>query len=184
MENIINSPDLSESSDVIFAGENKTGHESTIEWQHNKAHEWVGGMMVILSSAPKDPVFFLHHAYIDYVWEMFRQKQLQLGLDPEHYPEIAVNTTDLLKFQTANRTMNCFFWMKNKEGYLNNVIENVYNYELSPECPDCAHSPFLTCSTDLQRCIGVNGEDDIDSSVGYKHELLLPLYVLSLFLST
>ena len=32
---------------------------------------------------------------------------------------------------------------------LNNVIENVYNYEPSPECPDCAHSPFLTCSTDL-----------------------------------
>ena len=34
---------------------------------HNRAHQWVGGSMM-LGSSPNDPVFFLHHCNIDRLW--------------------------------------------------------------------------------------------------------------------
>ncbi|SFQ16705.1 tyrosinase [Nitrosomonas cryotolerans] len=34
---------------------------------HNRIHVWVGGNMLLMTS-PDDPVFFLHHAFIDKVW--------------------------------------------------------------------------------------------------------------------
>ncbi len=34
---------------------------------HNRAHVWVGGSMLPMSS-PNDPVFFLHHCFIDKLW--------------------------------------------------------------------------------------------------------------------
>lgn len=38
---------------------------------HNPVHNWVGGNMALMTS-PNDPVFFLHHAYIDYLWEQWK----------------------------------------------------------------------------------------------------------------
>jgi hypothetical protein len=38
---------------------------------HNRAHVWVGGSM-IPSSAPNDPVFFLHHSNIDRIWAQWQ----------------------------------------------------------------------------------------------------------------
>ena len=35
---------------------------------HNPVHRWVGGNMVLMTS-PNDPVFFLHHAFHDKLWE-------------------------------------------------------------------------------------------------------------------
>jgi tyrosinase len=35
---------------------------------HHGAHRWVGGAMSSTAS-PRDPVFFLHHAYIDKLWQ-------------------------------------------------------------------------------------------------------------------
>lgn len=34
---------------------------------HNRVHLWVGGSMVPMTS-PNDPVFFLHHCFVDKVW--------------------------------------------------------------------------------------------------------------------
>lgn len=34
---------------------------------HNRIHVWVGGSMLPMSS-PNDPVFFLHHCFVDKVW--------------------------------------------------------------------------------------------------------------------
>ena len=34
---------------------------------HNRVHQWVGGHM-IGGSSPNDPVFWLHHAFIDLIW--------------------------------------------------------------------------------------------------------------------
>lgn len=38
---------------------------------HNPVHNWVGGNMTQATS-PNDPVFFLHHCYIDLLWEKWR----------------------------------------------------------------------------------------------------------------
>jgi tyrosinase len=38
---------------------------------HNPVHRWVGGNMADATS-PNDPVFFLHHAYLDSLWELWK----------------------------------------------------------------------------------------------------------------
>ena len=38
---------------------------------HNPVHRWVGGDMA-LAASPNDPVFFLHHTYLDLLWERWK----------------------------------------------------------------------------------------------------------------
>ncbi len=40
---------------------------------HNPVHRWIGGNMADAAS-PNDPVFFLHHCYIDLLWEKWRKQ--------------------------------------------------------------------------------------------------------------
>ncbi|XP_052066080.1 tyrosinase-like protein 2 [Mytilus californianus] len=137
----------------------------TIEGQHNLPHEWVGGTMDVLNSSARDPTFILHHAFIDYVWEKFRQKQERLGENPEFYPPLGkTSKTDkynLTSFHTADRTMDCFPWMENKDGYRSNFVGILYEYEESPQCPNCGKSKYLTCNKKLNRCIGSVPKDSV-----------------------
>jgi hypothetical protein len=41
--------------------------EYTIPRMHNRVHVWVSGSMIPMTS-PNDPVFFLHHCFIDKLW--------------------------------------------------------------------------------------------------------------------
>nr|AHZ34293.1 tyrosinase B3.1 [Pinctada maxima] len=50
------------------------GTRTSLESEHDNTHVWVGGVMSDATIAPQDPVFWLHHTYIDYVWEKFREK--------------------------------------------------------------------------------------------------------------
>ncbi|MEU5540255.1 tyrosinase family protein [Streptomyces sp. NPDC020362] len=40
---------------------------------HNRVHRWVGGLMLGGASA-NDPVFWLHHAFVDLQWTLWRQR--------------------------------------------------------------------------------------------------------------
>ncbi|XP_053400401.1 putative tyrosinase-like protein tyr-3 [Mercenaria mercenaria] len=54
-----------------------------LELAHGGPHIWVGGQMSGLNTAAHDPAFFLHHAFIDYIWDMFRWNQIQVcGINP------------------------------------------------------------------------------------------------------
>lgn len=63
--------------------------ESDIAWAtHNMAHNFVGGHMSSALS-PNDPVFWLHHANVDRIWDTWQRKRLQdvPGSTPaEHWP--------------------------------------------------------------------------------------------------
>jgi tyrosinase len=39
---------------------------------HNRIHGWIGGDMAAPTS-PNDPIFFLHHAFVDYVWATWQK---------------------------------------------------------------------------------------------------------------
>lgn len=58
---------------------------------HNPVHRWVGGNMADATS-PNDPVFFLHHAYLDFLWE--RWKKQHPSLDP-YLPKTGSSGYDL-----------------------------------------------------------------------------------------
>lgn len=45
---------------------------------HNRVHVWVGGSMLPMTS-PNDPVFFLHHCFVDKQWADWQVRQLELG---------------------------------------------------------------------------------------------------------
>lgn len=45
-----------------------------LEFHHGGPHVFIGGDMERLNTAAFDPIFFMHHAYVDYIWELFRQK--------------------------------------------------------------------------------------------------------------
>ena len=40
---------------------------------HNEVHVWVGGAMANPAKSPKDPLFFLHHCFLDKVWADWQQ---------------------------------------------------------------------------------------------------------------
>lgn len=57
---------------------------------HNKVHVWVGGSM-LPGTSPNDPVFFLHHCFVDRIWADWqkRMKDPDLGapeLAPHYFP--------------------------------------------------------------------------------------------------
>lgn len=59
---------------------------------HNRVHLWVGGSMVPMTS-PNDPVFFLHHCFIDKIWadwqaanETLWREQGYPGTAPQYNP--------------------------------------------------------------------------------------------------
>lgn len=55
---------------------------------HNRVHLWVGGNMLPMTS-PDDPVFFLHHCFIDKIWADWQaaQKESNPSASPHYVPE-------------------------------------------------------------------------------------------------
>ncbi|RQP21844.1 tyrosinase family protein [Albitalea terrae] len=55
---------------------------------HNRVHLWIGGNMAPMTS-PNDPVFFLHHCFIDKVWADWQAVQMAENPDaaPHYAPE-------------------------------------------------------------------------------------------------
>lgn len=51
-------------------------NQCSLEVLHDGVHTWVGGDMGDLGLSAFDPVFYFHHAFIDYVWELFRRNQV------------------------------------------------------------------------------------------------------------
>ena len=116
---------------------------SSLEFHHNQVHLWVGGQMASLHTAAHDPVFWLHHSYVDYVWEQFRRYQRANGVDPTRdYPTFVNDSMHL-----AGAPMGLSN-LRNIDGMSDVFTSFHYTYEPSPTCsqrfPDCG-SPYLRC---------------------------------------
>ncbi|KAH3769102.1 hypothetical protein DPMN_170349 [Dreissena polymorpha] len=116
---------------------------SSLEFLHNQVHLWIDGQMGSLETASHDPIFWMHHAYVDYVWELFRQRQRQFGIDPTlDYPSFVNNS-----MHTAAHPMG-LAGFRNIEGMSDVFTSAMYTYEAAPRCsqqfPDCG-TPYLQC---------------------------------------
>ncbi|KAL4234837.1 hypothetical protein ACF0H5_006478 [Mactra antiquata] len=122
-----------------------------LETHHGGPHNWVGGQMMSLLTSADDPVFFMHHAFVDYIWELFRLHQVvNCSVDPStDYPR----TTGL---HAPNRRMVRLPPYRNVDGIRLYWTELWYRYEYSPTCsserPTC-RSPYLRCDRRNWRCI-------------------------------
>lgn len=81
-----------------------------------------------------DPVFYLHHAFVDYVYELFRRRQFRrCGVDPAlDYPDLPSGDT-----HNADAPMTGFDWLMNRDGIKHDWMDNWYDYESTPSCPNC-----------------------------------------------
>ncbi|OWF47427.1 uncharacterized protein LOC110454385 [Mizuhopecten yessoensis] len=147
--------------------------ENRLEDVHDSVHVWVGGgngQMNDLNTAAQDPAFFSHHAFVDYLWEEFRQRQIQLGIDPSlDYP------AQFGSPQHAPLAPMRFGNLRNIDGYSNLITSNIYQYEASPTCrrqrPTCG-SDFLRCDTNraMPRCITLRIDEARANGARFKRQ--------------
>ncbi|XP_060075283.1 tyrosinase-like protein 1 [Ylistrum balloti] len=110
----------------------------SLEIHHNGPHVWVDGQLSAAATAAQDPVFFLHHSFVNYFWVLFRRRQRSIGIDPAtDYPP----TNNPLQ-QPFNRMIP--FQLRNIDGY-SNQIEALSTYQPPPTCPSCGGSSYLEC---------------------------------------
>ncbi|KAK7114309.1 hypothetical protein V1264_000387 [Littorina saxatilis] len=135
----------------------------SLEFHHGGTHVFVGGDMERLDTAAFDVIFFLHHAFVDYIWEMFRDKMRNNDLNPEQYPTVG----EVSDYHLASAPMG-FGNITHAEGYLN-ALKDSYEYQPAPECsqlnPDCG-SKYLWCNVTLARCIPIDPLDPPIVEVG------------------
>ncbi|KAK3086021.1 hypothetical protein FSP39_012274 [Pinctada imbricata] len=116
---------------------------TNLEFHHGEVHLYVEGQMSDLTTASHDPLFYLHHCYVDYIWELFRKRQRMMGINPERDYPIIVNHT----LHTANAPLGLGA-LRNRDSFKNSMIAGIYHYESSPHCSarrrSCG-SPYLTC---------------------------------------
>ena len=75
-------------SSEIVQGTADTNVMRSCEGQHNAVHVWIGGLMGGTNTAAYEPIFFMHHAYVDCLWHLFQRQQRRLGINTmDDYPE-------------------------------------------------------------------------------------------------
>ncbi|MFD9570214.1 tyrosinase family protein [Streptomyces sp. NPDC059982] len=66
---------------------------------HNRVHVWVGGHMASAAS-PNDPVFWMHHAFVDMLWAEWQRRNPKSGYQP------AARTPNVVDLHGAMRPWN------------------------------------------------------------------------------
>ena len=149
--------------DAIRNHSNHTTFGPDIEMQHDNVHLWVGGHMGRIEIAPFDPVFYMHHAFIDCIWEQFRDRLKSNNIDPandyptgtgghEHYQRMI----NLPPFKSRRPSQFNGRYLTNKDGYRDFWTDEYYKCAPMPECsyvnPNCG-SIWLECNIFLNRCV-------------------------------
>lgn len=90
--------------------------------------------MAALATTGYDPIFYMHHAFVDFIWEQFRSRQrIVCSVDPStDYPNVPPGDSN-----HQDATMIGFENFSNKDGIKPHWTNNWYSYEPEPMCPDC-----------------------------------------------
>jgi tyrosinase len=92
----------------------------TFEGLHNNIHGWVDGSMWPVTS-PNDPVFFVHHCYVDREWDQWQRNKLD---NDDYYPNDGTVTDGGGEIAYQNRSAKIFPWDTEPNPPL---LENVLN---------------------------------------------------------
>ncbi|XP_045174082.2 putative tyrosinase-like protein tyr-3 [Mercenaria mercenaria] len=128
------------------AVESKDSHvlEHNLESLHDSVHDYIGGDMGVVENSAYDPVFWFHHAFIDYIWESFREHQIEKSLN-----DIGRR---FVKLQGPEDAMFGYGHLKNIDGLWLNWTKQFYIYEPQPSCGSTCSGKYLYCE-DGNRCL-------------------------------
>lgn len=141
------------------------------ESNHGAVHNWVGGVMADIPISPTDPVFFMHHAFIDCLWEQLRREQVKqnASFDPRYdFPNdseslgvgfLQPDGVILQRVEDSHhyslQPMLPFEPLRNIDGLSNIYFDKFYSCQPSPICtvdsPYCG-SQYLFCDLKTLRC--------------------------------
>lgn len=62
-------------SSILLKGCQYRANYNALEYTHGNVHIFVGGDMYDPYTSGNDPLFYLHHSFVDYIWEMYRQQK-------------------------------------------------------------------------------------------------------------
>ncbi|KAK6741037.1 hypothetical protein RB195_009095 [Necator americanus] len=122
-----------------------------IELVHGDVHVWIGADMQQITTSTNDPIFFLHHSFIDSIWEQWRQLR-----QTRSQRETQWNTGPTSCYSSAhqfNAAMVPFTGLTNRVGLSNAYTDYLYNYAPSPSCAGGCNSAFLWCDTTRNVCV-------------------------------
>uniref|UniRef100_A0AC35TI99 ShKT domain-containing protein n=1 Tax=Rhabditophanes sp. KR3021 TaxID=114890 RepID=A0AC35TI99_9BILA len=130
---------------------------NALEYTHGNVHLFVGGDMFETSTAGNDPgTFMTHHAFIDLIWENWRQAKQNRFEREQAYPTNNMQCSSANHFGAA--IMQPFAPWTNIDGLNNKYTDNMFAYGSRPTCgpgnPMCG-SEFLFCDTSkgTPRCL-------------------------------
>ncbi|ULU11549.1 hypothetical protein L3Y34_015167 [Caenorhabditis briggsae] len=115
------------------------------EYTHGNPHIYVGGDMLETSTAANDPIFWMHHSFVDLLWEQYRQTRQTRATRETAYPADNRQCSSEHHFRAA--FMRPFTPMRNADGLSNMYTDNLYSFAPRPSCnagPTCG-SPYLFC---------------------------------------
>ncbi|KAH7698339.1 ShTK domain-containing protein, partial [Aphelenchoides avenae] len=116
-----------------------------LEYTHSNIHLYVGGDLREPITSANDPTFYVHHSFVDLIFEIWRQtRQPRWAREDAYTPELG-QCASPLHFGFSRMSP---FNLINRDGLSNAYTDQMYRYAPRPGCsvsmPTCG-SRYLFC---------------------------------------
>ncbi|KAL3121232.1 hypothetical protein niasHT_000385 [Heterodera trifolii] len=101
-----------------------------LEYSHTNVHFWVGGDLATPELSANDPIFYMHHSFVDLIFEIWRQMQQSRSERENIYTANLKSCAN--EFHFSHSLMAPFNTLTNIDGLSNAYTDQLYRYALRP----------------------------------------------------